>query len=344
MVEEMRLLVIGLLAGAEPGTEGNWVCASGRERGLAAGMYRCGWEVMCLAPSDGISGALHLVDADSARDAGFDAALIISRTSWRHVEDLGWKHIAKVPCAIHAGDYGDGRPEIGLWGYLSPHLVGRHITNGRTEPAVWAPWGISPIHGVALSPYPKVRPGKTWRAILCGRIGVRAVRWLCRMAERTEFEPWFAGTNTAGEPLDFYAEARMRRTGVRFIADLEPGRSIGQAVEWGAHFRWLAHADVAIALNECGGWNDVVSSKLYDYLAAGAPVVCEEGFPNSHDPESIGAGVVVQMDDYGAFVRAMRALSRRRPNSDRTRARAVGLGTWDRTAAIFDSWFRRSLG
>ena len=71
--------------------------------------------------------------------------------------------------------------------------------------------------------------------------------------------------------------------------------SIG-SVEYEKSWQYLFHASVGIVVSAGDFMHNNESTKIYHYLRAGLPVVCEAGFPNDHVVHEAGLGFVV--DDH----------------------------------------------
>jgi glycosyltransferase involved in cell wall biosynthesis len=93
------------------------------------------------------------------------------------------------------------------------------------------------------------------------------------------------------------------------------------------------------------GWepNDNESTKIYHYLRAGLPTVCESGFPNEGLVVEAGIGSVVSNDDMEGAAEALAAAVTTAWDRDAARDFVLANHTWDARARIYDRLIRREL-
>lgn len=103
---------------------------------------------------------------------------------------------------------------------------------------------------------------------------------------------------------------------------------------------YLRHADVGLVLALGPQPNDNESTKIYHYLRAGLPTVCEAGFPNQDLVRQAGLGEVVANGDLAALADAVAAAAR--ASWDRARAIDFVLAhhTWSQRARVYDPLIR----
>ena len=111
-------------------------------------------------------------------------------------------------------------------------------------------------------------------------------------------------------------------------------------VPYARSWPYLRHADVGLVLALGPVPNENESTKIYHYLRAGLPTVCESGFPNEGLVEEAGLGRVVANGDVAGLADAVVAAV----GASWDRAAAVDLvlkrHTWRHRAAVYDAWLR----
>jgi len=111
-------------------------------------------------------------------------------------------------------------------------------------------------------------------------------------------------------------------------------------VPYAASWDYLFFAGVGIVLAFGVHQNDNESTKIYHYLRAGLPAVCESGFPNESLLVEAGLGYVAANGD----LEGMAALIARAMDQNWERASAVRYvlerHTWDRRAAVYHALFK----
>jgi hypothetical protein len=115
-------------------------------------------------------------------------------------------------------------------------------------------------------------------------------------------------------------------------------------VPYAASWPYLQRADVGLVLALGPVPNENESTKIYHYLRAGLPTVCESGFPNEGLIEAAGLGRVVANGDLAALADAVEASLG--AAWDRARAIAFVLAghTWRHRAGVYDAWLRSGGG
>ncbi len=71
----------------------------------------------------------------------------------------------------------------------------------------------------------------------------------------------------------------------------------------------------------CSHWNTTIPNKLFDYMAAGKPVIVSDAIPTARIVKEVGCGLVYESHDAAALARAIAALS-----DPQTRARLGAAG------------------
>lgn len=115
-------------------------------------------------------------------------------------------------------------------------------------------------------------------------------------------------------------------------------------VPYARSWPYLQHADVGLVLALGPVPNENESTKIYHYLRAGLPTVCEAGFPNESLVEQAGLGCVVANGDVAGIAAAVVAAVG--ASWDRPRAVDLVLGahTWLHRARVYDAWLRDGGG
>jgi hypothetical protein len=119
----------------------------------------------------------------------------------------------------------------------------------------------------------------------------------------------------------------------RFVSHIGP-------VPYGDSWDYLFHAHVGIVLALGPHRNDNESTKIYHYLRAGLPVVCESGFSNEHLVTEATLGHVAPNGDLGRMAELIVATAD--PSWDRAAAAEFVLRThtWDHRAGTYDALLR----
>lgn len=115
------------------------------------------------------------------------------------------------------------------------------------------------------------------------------------------------------------------------------------AVPYARSWDFIHRADVGIVFAFGPQTNHNESTKIYHYLRAGLPTVCEAGFPNEGLVEEAGLGFVAPNDDMDAIAEAAVECLRRDWDREGARRWAVENHTWDARARIYDELIRREL-
>ncbi len=107
-----------------------------------------------------------------------------------------------------------------------------------------------------------------------------------------------------GRDLELF-QSRARALGlaapaVRFLGRLENREAL----------RMLATADVGLVPHHADeSWNTTIPNKLFDYMAAGLPVITSDAIPAARVVRETGAGLVYRSQDPADLARCMRACS-----------------------------------
>lgn len=140
----------------------------------------------------------------------------------------------------------------------------------------------------------------------------------------------------------------LARRGIRLFAvgtgdasGLDPrGVTHAGPVPYERSWDYLRHADVGIVLALGRNPNHNESTKIYHYLRAGLPVVCESGFPNEGLITRVRLGFIVPNGDMEAMAARIEEAARARWDKRRA-VRAILKGhTWDERAARYERALR----
>jgi glycosyltransferase involved in cell wall biosynthesis len=111
--------------------------------------------------------------------------------------------------------------------------------------------------------------------------------------------------------------------------------------------RWIAAADVCVALNNQTRLYAGDSMKLWEYLACARPVVATAGPGFGDAVEAMGSGLAVKVNDAQglaeALVRLLQDTEERARMGERGRAAVEQAHTWDARAAVIESLFQRII-
>ena len=99
-------------------------------------------------------------------------------------------------------------------------------------------------------------------------------------------------------------------------------------------------ADVGVVLALGPEPNHNESTKIYHYLRAGLPVVCESGFPNQGLISEVEFGAVSPNGDMQAMAQCVEELARRKPDPGPAVAHIRRHHTWRRRAEVYDATLR----
>lgn len=133
-------------------------------------------------------------------------------------------------------------------------------------------------------------------------------------------------------------------------ASAPPGRVelIGQ-VPLPDVYRWMARATIGAVCNQpLHGYEHAEPTKLFEYMAAGLPVIASDSPPWSDVVVESGCGVVVDPTDPAAIAAAidglMRDPQRRQAMGERGREAVAARFTWESQAAALQGLYGRLLG
>lgn len=317
-----------------------------RDVEFARSFVKLGWDVSVVSDGNysGMSTGGYMLEQSVSYDD--DAIFLVDVTGFRNAKkrlDLSKYRALGFPvgCYIDNSYYEDGMDMVSDWGSPSPALAQYYQQTYMTH-SFMGTWG-TPI--VPDQPDPYEGDSKLPRAIYGGILFPRAIEYMNELAERGNVEVWHCGLWQAdGECRGFTDDERknLLHPRIHCATDID-GLYQGQhgPVIFGDHFKYLQHADVGMALNTMAP-RDTVICKLYDYLGCGLPVVCDDGFPNCHDPELLCAGECVPYLDKDAFIEAVERTASIYHNRDIIKGKARMLGTWFDVAVRFDWAFRRA--
>lgn len=103
-------------------------------------------------------------------------------------------------------------------------------------------------------------------------------------------------------------------------------------------------ADVGIVVSAGPFMHNNESTKIYHYLRAGLPVVCESGFPNDDVIVSSGLGRLAANGDMQAMAIMIAEASEASWDRDKAIAFVLARHTWDRRAEVYDQIIRGHFG
>lgn len=115
-------------------------------------------------------------------------------------------------------------------------------------------------------------------------------------------------------------------------------------VPYARSWPYLQSADVGLVLALGPVPNENESTKIYHYLRAGLPTVCEAGFPNEGLVEQAGLGRVVANGDVAGLAAAVVAAAGSAWDRPRAVDFVLGAHTWRHRAAVYDAWLRDGGG
>lgn len=137
----------------------------------------------------------------------------------------------------------------------------------------------------------------------------------------------------SGIRLCFMGPGERRALDRRAVEDLG-------VVPYARSWPYLQHADVGLVLALGPVPNENESTKIYHYLRAGLPTVCEAGFPNEGLVEEAGLGHVVANGDVAGLADAVVAAVRAAWDRKRAVDLVLDRHTWRHRAAVYDAWLR----
>ncbi len=141
---------------------------------------------------------------------------------------------------------------------------------------------------------------------------------------------------------------RLAGNGIRLYV-VGCGETAGLRPEWVTHlgavpherswdYLWHADAGLVVAFGEAMNHNE--STKIYYYLRAGLPVVCEARYPNEELIRQARLGVIAPNGDLEGIAGAVAACVGREWDRGFAMDLMVREHTWSRRAAIYDELFR----
>jgi len=227
----------------------------------------------------------------------------------------------------------DIQKEIATRSRVVTVLTDRSATLWRKEHGAGMPLLQVPTGVDALIPQPGANPYRTFGikepvAILAGNI----------YHDRDQPEVnrlWQERLNRVG--------GLLKRRGVRLIVigsgnrnQLDP-QAVAHCgrVEGPGFWDWLHHAKVGLVLAQ-GPVQDNESSKIYYYLRAGLPVVCERPIPNARLIETTKMGALVDYDDLEALAESAARLAFSPPTNDGVAEYMARYHSWDVRAAEYE--------
>lgn len=105
----------------------------------------------------------------------------------------------------------------------------------------------------------------------------------------------------------------------------------------------MLHAHVGVVVSAGPFMHNNESTKIYHYLRAGLPTVCESGFPNEHVLHESGLGMVTPSEDITQMVASVRRASMRSWDREAGMRYILARHTWDARMELYDTLFRREL-
>lgn len=99
---------------------------------------------------------------------------------------------------------------------------------------------------------------------------------------------------------------------------------------------------IVLALGEYPNHNE--STKIYHYLRAGLPVVCESSFPNQKIIEETNLGFIVENGDMASMAEKIEETARKRWDRKPAIRTILSKHTWDHRAQIYDRLIKADLG
>ncbi|HUF28149.1 MAG TPA: hypothetical protein VMM18_14330 [Gemmatimonadaceae bacterium] len=115
-------------------------------------------------------------------------------------------------------------------------------------------------------------------------------------------------------------------------------------VSYDGSWDYLRYASVGVVVHPGPFLHNNESTKIYHYLRAGIPVVCESGFPNDAVVTESGLGTLVPSGDLAALADAAAAAASQRWDVDRGVRYVLERHTWDQRALEYDRVLRQHFG
>ncbi len=101
---------------------------------------------------------------------------------------------------------------------------------------------------------------------------------------------------------------------------------------------YFAHAGIVLALGEHPNQNE--STKIYHYLRAGLPVICESGFPNENVIEEAGLGFVVENGNLDLMAEKIEEAVRSNWDKQHAIQYILSSHTWEKRAEKYHDLFK----
>lgn len=139
--------------------------------------------------------------------------------------------------------------------------------------------------------------------------------------------------------------AQLYAMGSGDVRALDPRRVVHLGrVPYGKSWQHLYHAHVGLvpALGSHPNHNE--SSKIYHYLRAGLPTVCESGFPNQALIEEARLGFIVPNGDREQLADKLVEAASRPWDREAARRMILARHTWDHRAEVYHRLIQRDFG
>lgn len=345
----MHILAIGL-DGAYPASGYGGLFHGGHVRALsvARGLAQAGHTVNLLGQTAGATAMPGLYRATAVQASnvrGYDAVVVIGIAGWQRLRTMPalrasveqHPRVAIIVDSVYGGE--DGHEALAFARVLAVTGSRSAAWYAQANPAqrvLYMPWCCPPDIPPMPSPWPDERP----RVLFAGIVHDRYVDVLNDLVRRGAYEVWVAGLflcDGGWRGLNQTQRDALLAPAVRLATDALPGGDPDKQgpVDYQAVCRFAQHASVGLNLTPAPDFERMgVSCKVYDYAAAGLPVVSEPNPASDGDVVALGAGVVVPWGDADAIHEALLATIHAPHDRDALRRHALVRFSWAQQARL----------
>ena len=357
----MKIALIGLVDNYSPK---EFCSAHGYEArivGLASGLAKLGHHVEVagrheIAASE--PGDFHVVQQKVMENSipAYNAIVLCGIAGWWNI--LRWgiaDRLAAHPAVIISldGIYSsdskiemaqkiqDSRKGVESLGFLkaaglnSPQLVVAYQSIHPHQYSFYLPWGCPLVPDNLADPYPYPKKDRI-RVIYTGvTYTERHLKVLNSLASDSRIDLWVAAVFSKGG-VTKETRGDTLHPNLNLISDIVPYNGNPGPVRYGDTWPFITHADVAININS-GPSTDAISTKLYEYLGCGTPIVSEDAVPNAGDIITLKAGKVVKQGGIKNIAEAILSTDWSKIDRKNLKKQALALTSWDRSARLIES-------